>query len=55
MAKALQELYADHLGQHAALLAHHYGAANWTFEAARWRRRAALRVTKIELGRGRRR
>jgi predicted ATPase len=53
VARALQSLHPDRLGQHAALLAHHFGAANWTYEAARWRRRAALRVTNIELGRAR--
>jgi class 3 adenylate cyclase len=54
VAQALQELHADQLGHVAELLAHHFTAANWTFEARRWRRRAALRVTKIELGRHRR-
>jgi class 3 adenylate cyclase len=53
-ARALQATHEDRLGQYAELLAHHFGAANWKFEAARWRRRAALRVTKIELPRGRR-
>lgn len=51
VARSLQALHADRLGQHAALLAHHFAAANWTYEATRWRRRAALRVTSIELGR----
>ena len=55
VARSLQALHADQLGQHAALLAHHFAAANWTFEANRWRRRAALRVTHIELGRRQRR
>jgi predicted ATPase len=54
VARALQSLHGDHLGQYAALLAHHFGAANWKFEASRWRRRASLRVTSIELGRQRR-
>ena len=54
VARALQSLHGDHLGQYAALLAHHFGAANWKFEASRWHRRAALRVTSIELGRQRR-
>ena len=40
VARALQSLHGDHLGQYAALLAHHFGAANWKFEASRWRRRA---------------
>ncbi|MGH7787348.1 MAG: AAA family ATPase [Candidatus Binatia bacterium] len=51
VARSLQALHADCLGQHAALLAHHFAAANWTYEATRWRRRAALRVTSIELAR----
>ena len=51
VARALQALHAEQLGQVAELIAHHFSAANWTFEARRWRRRAALRVTKIELGR----
>jgi predicted ATPase len=54
VARALQALHAEQLGQYAGLLAHHFAAANWTFEAARWRRRAALRVTNIELSRRRR-
>jgi predicted ATPase len=54
VAHALQTINADRLGQFAGLLAHHFAAANWKFEAARWRRRAALRVTSIELGRQRR-
>ena len=54
VARALQTIHADRLGQCADLLAHHFGAANWKFEATRWKRRAALRVTNIELGRQRR-
>jgi class 3 adenylate cyclase len=54
VARALYALNADALGRCAALLAHHYAAANWRFEAARWRRRAALHVTGIELPRARR-
>jgi predicted ATPase len=54
VAQALQTLHADRLGQYANLLAHHFAAAKWKFEAARWRRRAALRVTSIELSRHRR-
>ena len=33
VARSLQALHADRLGQHAALLAHHFAAANWTYEA----------------------
>ena len=47
--RALQDLHAERLGQYAGLLAHHFAAANWRFEARRWRRRAALHVTNIEL------
>jgi class 3 adenylate cyclase len=54
VARALQAVHADRLGQCAGLLAHHFAAANWTFEATRWRRRAALRVTSIEVRRPRR-
>ena len=53
VAKALQTIHADRLGQYAGLLAHHFAAANWKYEATRWRRRAALRVTSIDLGRPR--
>jgi class 3 adenylate cyclase len=52
--EALQALYADRLGTHAALLAHHFQAADRKYDAMRWRRRAALHVTNIELGRSRR-
>jgi class 3 adenylate cyclase len=55
VARAVQALYADQIGQHAGLLAHHFAAANWKYEAIRWRRRAALRVTNIELRRPQRR
>jgi len=51
VARALQALNPDQLGQVAELIAHHFAAADWRFEATRWRRRAALRVTKIELRR----
>jgi predicted ATPase len=54
VARALQSIYAERLGQHANLIAHHYAAAEWKFEATRWRRRAALHVTNIELSRRRR-
>ena len=51
VARALEELFADRLGEQAALLAQHYDAAGWRFEARRWRHRAALRVSRIQLGR----
>ena len=55
VARVLQSMHPDRLGQHAGLLAHHYAAANWAFEARRWQRRAALRVTSIEVPKPRRR
>jgi class 3 adenylate cyclase len=54
VARALAELQADRLGEYAAFIAHHWEAAGMRYEAARWRRRAALRVASIRLG-GRRR
>jgi class 3 adenylate cyclase len=54
VARALEQLRAEHLGEHAELIAHHWTAAGMRYEAARWRRRAALRVSSIKLaGRGR--
>jgi adenylate cyclase len=52
-ARALEEIHRDRLGEQAALIAHHWEAAGSRFEAARWRHRAALRVSSIQLGRGR--
>jgi class 3 adenylate cyclase len=53
VAGALQRLCADRLGEHAELIAHHWDAAGMRYEAGRWRRRAALRVSSIKLaGRG---
>jgi class 3 adenylate cyclase len=53
VARALEQLRADQLGEHAELIAHHWDAAGMRYEAARWRRRAALRVSSIKLaGRG---
>jgi len=51
VARALQAVYEDRLGEHADLLAHHWDAAGRRSEAHRWRRLAALRVTKIQLRR----
>ena len=51
VALALQEVFAARLGQHAALLAHHWAAAGQRAEAARWKRFAALQVTNIQLRR----
>jgi class 3 adenylate cyclase len=52
-ARALEEIHRDRLGEHAGLIAHHWEAAGSRFEAARWRHRAALRVSSIQLGRSR--
>ena len=51
VARALQALHEDRLGEHADLLAHHWDAAGKRAEARRWRRLAALRVTNIQLRR----
>ena len=53
VAAALQKLRVDRLGEYAALIAHHWDASGRRYEAARWQRRAALRVSSIKL-RGRR-
>ena len=53
VARVLQSLHEDRLGEHAALLAYHWGAAGKSHESERWRRRAALRVTNIQLRRAR--
>ncbi len=50
-ARALEVVHADQLGEYAALLAHHWAAANKRYEAQLWRRRAALRVTRIQVRR----
>src|SRR5262249_61866425 len=53
VAAALQKLRVDRLGEYAALIAHHWDASGRRYEAARWRRRAGLRVSSIKLkGRG---
>ncbi len=49
VAAALVKLMADRLGEHAALIAHHWGAAGMRYEAVRWQRRAALRVSNIQV------
>jgi len=54
VAAALEKLMADRLGEHAALIAHHWQAAGMRYEAARWNQRAALKVASIRVrGRGR--
>lgn len=49
VASVLEELHADRLGQQANLIAYHWEAAGEPYIAARWRRRAALKVTKIQV------
>ena len=53
VARALEAVHADRLGEYAALLAHHWAAANQRYEAQLWRGRAALRVTNIQVRRDR--
>jgi predicted ATPase len=54
-ATALEKLRAERLGEYAALIAHHWEASGMRFEAARWKRRAALKVASIKIkGRSRR-
>src|SRR5207249_1484746 len=53
VATALEKLRADRLGEYASLIAHHWEASGMRFEAARWKRRAALKVANIKV-RGRR-
>ena len=55
VAAALEKLHADRLGEYASLIAHHWEASGMRFEAERWKRRAALKVSNIKIkGRGRR-
>ncbi len=54
VARALEAVHAHRLGEQASLLAYHWEAAGKRYEAQRWRRRAALQVTHIEVGRTRR-
>jgi predicted ATPase len=55
VATALERLQAERLGEYAGLIAHHWEVGGMRFEAARWKRRAALRVANIKVGgRGRR-
>ena len=48
VARAIQEIFADRLGETAAIVAHHLEAAGERSAASRWQRRAALRVTRIQ-------
>jgi len=53
VATALETLRADRLGEYASLIAHHWEASGMRFEAARWKRRAALNVANIKVSRRR--
>ena len=53
VARALAVVYGHRLGAYAALLAHHWAAADKRYEAQLWRGRAALQVTNIQLRRDR--
>src|SRR5439155_1684458 len=55
VATALETLRADRLGEYASLIAHHWEASGMRFEAARWKRRAALNVANIKVSQRRRR
>src|SRR5207245_675754 len=48
VARALEEVFADRLGERAALIAHHWEQARRPGQATRWRRLAALRVARIQ-------
>jgi len=48
VARALEEVFAERLGEYAAYIAHHWEHAGRPAQAARWRRLAALRVTRIQ-------
>src|SRR5262249_47585290 len=51
VARAPEVAHAARLGEFAALLAHHWEAADKRYQALQWRRRAALRVTNIQVRR----
>ena len=53
VARAMTSLYADRLGEYAPEIAHHWAAAGKPHEARLWRYRAALRVTNIQVAKGR--
>ena len=54
VAGAIEELHADKLDEHAALLAHHWEEAGEPLEAARWHRRAAQHISRGDVEAGRR-
>jgi class 3 adenylate cyclase len=49
VAAGLEKLHAGLLGEHASLIAHHWEASGLRYEAARWQRRAALKVSNIKV------
>ena len=51
IARAIEGLHADHLGPHSALIAHHWDAAGAKSRAQRWRQRAAMQVSQIQVRR----
>jgi adenylate cyclase len=53
VARSLETLFSSRLGEQAGLIAHHWESAGNRHEARRWRQRAALRVSNIQI-RGRR-
>jgi adenylate cyclase len=48
VANALEQVFAERLGEHAAVIAHHWEQAQKPALAWRWRRLAALRVARIQ-------
>ena len=48
VARALEDVFTERLGEHAAVIAHHWEQAQKPALAWRWRRLAALRVTRIQ-------
>jgi class 3 adenylate cyclase len=51
VARALEKVHEEHVGLLASLIAHHWELAGKRTLAWRWRRRAALRVTHIQVKR----
>jgi len=49
VARTLEKLRADRLGEYAASIAYHWEASSMRFEAGRWQRRAALQVSDIKV------
>ena len=49
VARAIEELHADKLDEHAALLAQHWDEAGEPIAAARWYERAALRIGQSDV------